>query len=181
MKTSLDGVFLIEPKTFHDDRGLFYESYNRKEMADLGIHHEFVQDNRSISKKGVLRGLHYQSPNLQAKLVSVTSGTVFDVAVDIRRDSNSFGEYFGTTLSAESRKSIYIPRGFAHGFLALSDMVEFFYKVSDYYSPEHDMGIIWNDPDIAIDWPLDAIGMKQPIISSKDSQLPSLRNYLNGG
>lgn len=165
IQTSLPGVLILEPKVFGDERGFFFESYNQKTLSDLvGIATPFVQDNHSRSAKGVLRGLHYQIQQSQGKLVRVTAGEVFDVAVDVRKSSSSFGKCVGFNLSAENKRMAWIPPGFAHGFLVLSDYAEFLYKTTDYYAPEFERCIAWNDPDLAIDWPLDA----EPQLSAKD-------------
>jgi dTDP-4-dehydrorhamnose 3,5-epimerase len=165
------GLVLIQPKLAEDERGFFLEDYNRQVFADHGINVEFVQDNHSRSTQGVLRGLHFQrEPMAQDKLVRVVSGEVYDVAVDIRVGSPSFGQWFGLRLSAENKQMVFVPRGFAHGFQVLSPSVDFLYKVSNYYSPEHDGGILWNDPDLGIDWPISA-----PILSAKDQQHPRLK------
>ncbi len=171
--TKFPEVILIEPKVFGDSRGFFYESYREDLFVQNGIRARFVQDNRSRSAKGVLRALHFQlPPKEQAKLIGVVSGEVFDVVVDIRRGSKTFGQYFQTTLSAENKKMLYIPQGFAHGFLALKDHTEFLYKVSDFYSPDHERGILWSDPSIGIPWPkLDV----EYILSEKDKKSPTLR------
>jgi len=169
-KTRLDGVLVIEPKVFQDNRGVFYESYSKRIYHEAGIDADFVQDNHSVSQKGTLRGLHYQQGKGQAKLVRVTQGEVFDVIVDIRKDSPMFGQWEGITLSANNFKQVYIPLGFAHGFLVLSDKAEFLYKCSDYYAPKEERGVRWNDPDIAVDWPIE-----NPILSEKDKSLPFLR------
>lgn len=159
-------VKVIEPKVFGDDRGFFFESFNAKKFQGLtGIKRDFVQDNHSRSSKGVLRGLHYQlNPHAQGKLVRVVKGEVFDVAVDIRRQSNTFGKWVGVYLSDENKKQLWIPEGFAHAFLTLSDTAEFLYKTTAYYAPETERCIIWNDPDLAINWPTDEI-----ILSGKDA------------
>ncbi|HOW59315.1 MAG TPA: dTDP-4-dehydrorhamnose 3,5-epimerase [Candidatus Omnitrophota bacterium] len=172
IQTEIPGVILIEPKVFHDPRGFFYESYRRKLFAANGIKDHFVQDNISSSAKGVLRGLHYQiAPRAQAKLMRVIKGSVYDVVVDIRPRSKTFGKFVAVTLSAENRKLLYIPKGFAHGFCVLEDGTEFMYKVSDYYSPEHERGILWSDPGLAIPWPkLD----RAFILSEKDKKYPTL-------
>jgi dTDP-4-dehydrorhamnose 3,5-epimerase len=163
--TSLPGVLILEPKVFGDERGFFFESYNKKALSDLaGIVMPFVQDNHSRSAKGVLRGLHYQIHQSQGKLVRVIAGEVFDVAVDVRKSSPGFGKWAGFNLSAENKRMAWIPPGFAHGFLVLSDFAEFLYKTTDYYAPEFERSIAWNDPDLAIDWPLDAA----PQLSAKD-------------
>ena len=165
IQTSLPGVLILEPKVFGDERGFFFESYNKKSLSDLaGIVTPFVQDNHSRSARNVLRGLHYQIQQSQGKLVRVTAGEVFDVAVDIRKSSPTFGKWFGIRLSAENKRMVWVPPGFAHGFLVLSDYAEFLYKTTDYYAPEFERCIAWNDPDLAIDWPLDA----EPQLSVKD-------------
>jgi dTDP-4-dehydrorhamnose 3,5-epimerase len=170
-KTELDGVLIIEQNVFGDNRGYFIETYHRQRYADAGIRVDFVQDNLSFSRKGALRGLHYQHPHDQAKLVQVIQGEVFDVVVDIRRESLTFGKWIGQHLSDENRKQIYIPEGFAHGFCVLSDTALFHYKCSDFYAPECEGGIFWSDPDVAIDWPLDS-----PIVSEKDAQYSWLKD-----
>ena len=152
-KTEIEGVFIIEPRVFGDDRGYFMETYNKNDFEKAGICCEFVQDNQSKSKKGVLRGLHFQKTHPQAKLVRVTKGEVFDVAVDLRKDSPTWGRYVGVVLSAEKKNMFFIPKGFAHGFLVLSDEVEFTYKCDEFYHPEDEGGIPWNDPSVAISWP----------------------------
>ena len=167
--TSLPGVLLIEPTVFTDARGFFYESYNKLKFADIGIQDEFVQDNHSRSARGTLRGLHYQMDHPQTKLCRVVSGTVLDAVADIRSGSPSFGKCLSTVLSAESKNMIYIPAGLAHGFLVLSETAEFLYKCDDFYDPAEERGIIWNDPDLAIDWGIDI-----PILSKKDKLHPRL-------
>lgn len=161
--TSLPGVLIIEPKTFPDQRGFFYESYHAARYHELGIDTLFVQDNLSRSRKGTLRGLHYQLVNPQAKLVSVIRGAVFDVAVDIRRGSPTFGQWFGVELTDSNHLQLYIPAGFAHGFSVLSDEVDFFYKCSDYYNPQSEYGVLWSDAAIGIDWRIST-----PVLSQKD-------------
>ncbi|MCG7328582.1 dTDP-4-dehydrorhamnose 3,5-epimerase [Achromobacter sp. ACRQX] len=164
---AIPDVVLIEPKVFGDARGFFYESYNQKAFESvIGAGVEFVQDNHSRSVKGVLRGLHYQIEQAQGKLVRVVQGSVFDVAVDIRKSSPTFGHWVGATLSEENKQQLWVPAGFAHGFLVLSDTAEFLYKTTDYYAPEHERCIAWNDPSLKIDWPLDV----SPTLSAKDSQ-----------
>ena len=165
-KTPIDGLLTIEPKIFADPRGMFYEVYSENRYEEHGIPC-FVQDNHSISKKGVLRGLHYQVNPGQGKLVRVTRGEVFDVAVDIRKQSPTYGKWWGLSLSETNNFQLYIPIGFAHGFCVLSELAEVLYKCSDYYSPENERGILWNDPDLAIDWPV-----KDPILSEKDAVSP---------
>ena len=162
--TDLPDVFLIAPRVFGDARGFFLESYNKRAMAELGIDAEFVQDNHSRSSKGVLRGLHYQIRQPQGKLVRVTAGEVYDVAVDLRRASPTFGKWTGMVLSAENKRMAWIPPGFAHGFYVVSEYAEFLYKTTDYYAPEHDRTLLWNDPDLGIAWPLDG----EPALSEKD-------------
>ncbi|MFI5171057.1 MAG: dTDP-4-dehydrorhamnose 3,5-epimerase [Chitinophagales bacterium] len=168
--TNISGVFIFEPKVFEDERGYFYESFNANVFAEKGITTAFVQDNQSKSSHGVLRGLHYQlNPFAQAKLVRVISGEVLDVAVDIRKGSSTYGKHVSVILSAENKKQIFIPRGFAHGFIVLSETAEFFYKCDNYYSKEHDAGIIYNDPALNIDWQIDLSKLN---ISEKDKNLP---------
>ena len=152
-KLEIDGLYIIEPKKHTDDRGYFMETYNRRDMEEFGLNMEFVQDNQSCSSKGVLRGLHYQIDYPQGKLVRVIKGKVFDVAVDIRKGSRTFGQWFGVELSEDNALQFYISEGFAHGFLVLSDTAEFCYKVTDFYHPGDEDGIAWNDPDIGIKWP----------------------------
>ncbi|WP_175829351.1 dTDP-4-dehydrorhamnose 3,5-epimerase [Burkholderia cepacia] len=164
--TALPEVKLIEPKVFGDARGYFYESFNAREFAEHvapGI--EFVQDNHSRSAKGVLRGLHYQIEHSQGKLVRVVEGEVFDVAVDVRRSSPNFGKWAGVTLSADNHRQLWVPPGFAHGFLVVSESAQFLYKTTDYWFPEHERSIVWNDPDIGITWPLDG----EPLLAVKDA------------
>lgn len=160
-------VFMVEPRVFGDERGFFMESFNAAKMAALGIPADFVQDNHSRSVKGVLRGLHYQIKQPQGKLVRVVAGEVYDVAVDIRKSSPHFGKVVGMLLTAENKRMAWIPRGFAHGFLVLSDRAEFLYKTTDFYAPEHERCIVWNDPELNIQWPLDGM---EPALSGKDAQ-----------
>ena len=177
IETALPGVWLLAPRVFADHRGFFMESYNRRTMERLGIPHHFVQDNHSRSCRGVLRGLHYQIGQLQAKLVRVTLGRVFDVVVDIRRGSSSFGCWTGHELTAANRAMLFAPEGFAHGFLVLSEVAEFQYKCSDFYVPAAERGVAWNDPDIGVDWPLQGL---EPTLSAKDLQAPRLREVPEG-
>jgi dTDP-4-dehydrorhamnose 3,5-epimerase len=163
--TSIPGVLEIQPKVFRDARGFFLETYHQQKFAELGIHETFVQDNHSRSAKGTLRGLHYQVQHAQAKLCRVIEGEALDVAVDIRLGSPTFGKWTSVVLSAERQNMIFIPQGFAHGFLALTDSVQFLYKCSDVYDPSSEHGILWNDPDLAIDW-----GVSKPLISDKDAR-----------
>ncbi len=167
VQTEIQDVLIIEPKVFGDARGFFYESYNERTFRDAtGLDVPFVQDNHSRSAKGVLRGLHYQICQPQGKLVRCTVGEVFDVAVDLRRSSSTFGKWEGVHLSAENKRLFWIPAGFAHGFLVLSESAEFLYKTTEYYAPEHERTILWNDPALAIAWPKDV----QPILSKKDAE-----------
>lgn len=170
IETRLPGVLVIEPKVFGDPRGFFLESWNRQTFADHGLDMEFVQDNHSRSSKGVLRGLHYQLNAPQGKLVRVVSGAVFDVAVDIRRSSPHFGQWVGHELTAENQRMMWVPPGFAHGFLVLSDTADFLYKTTAYYAPQWDRGIRWDDPDVGIAWPLETA----PSLSGKDREQPRL-------
>ena len=167
--TAIEGVFVLEPKVFGDARGFFMESYNRRAFREAtGLDIDFVQDNHSRSRKGVLRGLHYQIQQPQGKLVRVTSGAVFDVAVDIRRGSPTFGRWVGVELSADNHRQLWVPPGMAHGFVVLSDSADFLYKTTDYYAPQFERSIAWNDPTIGIDWPLAAYGITEPLLSDKD-------------
>ena len=168
-KTSLPGVLLIEPDVFKDERGFFLETFHQKKYADGKIVKSFVQDNWSHSTSKVLRGLHYQLRNPQAKLVYVITGEIFDVAVDIRRGSPTFGKWEGVYLSSENKRQIFVPEGFAHGFCVLSETADVLYKCSDFYNPDDEFGILWSDPTIGIEWPV-----KEPILSSKDSQYSRL-------
>lgn len=152
-KCPIEGLYIIEPAVYGDHRGYFTETYNQKDMEAAGLNMKFVQDNQSMSVKGVLRGLHYQKQHPQGKLVRVIKGRVFDVAVDLRKDSTTFGKWYGLELSEENRKQFYVSEGFAHGFLVLSDTAEFCYKVTDFYRPEDEGGLAWNDPEIGIEWP----------------------------
>ncbi|OPZ90222.1 MAG: dTDP-4-dehydrorhamnose 3,5-epimerase [Firmicutes bacterium ADurb.Bin419] len=149
----IEGLYIIEPAVYGDSRGYFMETYNQRDMHEAGMDMVFVQDNQSMSVKGVLRGLHFQKKHPQGKLVRVISGSVFDVAVDLRADSKTYGQWYGVELTAENKKQFYISEGFAHGFLVLSDKAEFCYKVTDFYQPEDEGGIAWNDPNIGIKWP----------------------------
>lgn len=165
-------LVIIEPSVYKDKRGFFLETYSYRDFSTFGIETQFVQDNHSRSVKGVLRGLHYQlAPMAQSKLIRCIRGEIFDVAVDIRVGAPTFGKWFGTILSEENRKILYIPQGFAHGFVVLSDIAEVAYKVNNLYSSEHERGIIWNDPHIKIQWPV-----SNPILSKRDRELPSLKD-----
>ncbi|NEP08670.1 MAG: dTDP-4-dehydrorhamnose 3,5-epimerase [Symploca sp. SIO2C1] len=163
--TEIPDVLIIEPRLFGDERGFFYESYNEKYFTEkTGVTVNFVQDNHSRSTQNVLRGLHYQIQQAQGKLVRVISGAVFDVAVDLRKNSPTFGQWVSCLISAENKRQIWVPAGFAHGFLVVSEVAEFLYKTTDYYAPQYERTLLWNDPDLAIDWPLKA----DPILSAKD-------------
>lgn len=172
-KTKLDGVVIIEPDVFGDNRGFFMESWNKKKMVEAGLDYDFVQDNHSKSTvKGTLRGVHFQKGDkAQAKLVRCVKGAVLDVAVDLRRNSPTFKQWVGVELSEENKKQLLIPRGFGHGFVTLTDDVEFLYKADNYYAPEADAGIRWNDPEIGVEW-----GVENPILSEKDKKNPFLKN-----
>ncbi|KLU60293.1 dTDP-4-dehydrorhamnose 3,5-epimerase [Peptococcaceae bacterium CEB3] len=171
IKTHLPGVLIIEPDIFGDKRGFFMETWNRVRYGDKGLAVNFVQDNLSFSQKGVLRGLHFQYPNPQGKLVYVLQGEVFDVSVDIRLGSPTFGRWQGVTLSGENKRQFYIPEGFAHGFCVTSDTALFAYKCTEVYTPKAEHGLIWNDPDLGIDWPV-----AEPLLSEKDTVYPRLRD-----
>jgi len=163
--SEIPDVLVLEPKVFGDARGFFYESYNRRAMTEAGILDDFVQDNHSRSAKGVLRGLHYQIQNTQGKLVRVISGSVYDVAVDLRKSSPTFGKWVGMELSAENKRMAWIPKGFAHGFVVTSDTAEFLYKTTDYWAPQFERSLLWNDPALGITWPLEG----EPTIAAKDA------------
>jgi len=171
--TSIEGVLIIEPAVFKDNRGFFMETYQQERYSKSGIKQAFVQDNLSFSVQGTLRGLHYQVKHPQAKLVQVITGEIFDVAVDIRPGSSTFGKWTGAYLSDENKRQLFIPQGFAHGFCVISKTAHFLYKCSDFYTPEDECGINWADSDIAIDWPV-----KNPIVSEKDRHNPELCNLL---
>ncbi len=181
IETGIEGLYIIEPTVFGDERGFFIESYNKNDFIELGIIDEFVQDNHSKSKKGVLRGLHFQTKFSQGKLVRVIKGSVYDVAVDLRKDSSTFGKWFGLELSAKNKRMFFIPKGFAHGFLTLEDETEFTYKCTDFYHPEYDSGIMWNDEDINIDWNLEKYILSEEdiLLSDKDKKHQSLKEYKN--
>jgi len=167
----LPGLLIIEPKVFGDSRGFFMETWNRQRYREAGLNADFVQDNLSLSRRGALRGLHFQNPSPQGKLVSVLQGEVFDVAVDIRRSSPTFGKWEGTVLSSENKRQFFVPAGFAHGFLVLSEEAMFHYKCTEFYSPKDEMTVRWNDPEIGIEWPI-----KNPILSEKDGRGLRLRD-----
>ena len=176
-RLEIPDVILIKPKIFEDDRGFFMETYKKSDFERAGIKGEFVQDNHSKSKYGVLRGLHFQrEPYAQGKIVRCVRGVIYDVAVDLRRDSSTFGKYVGVILSEYNKYMLYIPRGFAHGFLVLSDVAEILYKVDNIYAPEYEGGLIWNDKDVSIEWPVD-----DPILSEKDKKWPTLKELMEKG
>jgi dTDP-4-dehydrorhamnose 3,5-epimerase len=172
-ETSLPGVLLIEPAVFGDNRGYFQETWNRQKFEAQGLHLDFVQDNLSFSGRGILRGLHFQNPNTQGKLVQALVGEVFDVAVDIRRGSPNFGQWFGARLSAGNHRMMYVPEGFAHGFCVLSETALFAYKCTDSYNPKAEFSLRWDDPDIGIAWPLGDV----PTLSAKDQNAVSLKDF----
>lgn len=176
-ETKIKGVYIIEPTVFGDNRGYFMETYNYNDFAEAGLDMKFVQDNQSKSRKGVLRGLHFQTKHPQGKLVRVISGEVFDVAVDLRPDSETFGKWEGVLLSAENKKQFYIPEGFAHGFVVLSDEAEFVYKCTDFYDPSGEGGLLWNDKDIGIDWPIPE--GTEILLSEKDKVNKTFKEIFN--
>ena len=175
-KTGIEGLLVVTPTVFEDERGYFMETYNYNDYKAAGIPQVFIQDNQSCSKKGVLRGLHFQKEFPQSKLVRVVNGAVYDVAVDLRKGSPTFGKAYGVLLSAENKKQFFIPKNFAHGFVVLSDVAEFAYKCDDFYHPNDEGGIVWNDPDIGIDWPLE--GIQNLILSEKDKKWPTLKELV---
>lgn len=174
--TTIKDLYIIEPQVFGDVRGYFIESYSEADFAEAGLTMKFVQDNESRSKKGVLRGLHFQTQHTQGKLVRVVEGKVYDVAVDLREGSPTFGKWEGVLLTAENKRQFYVPEGFAHGFLVLSEYAIFQYKCTDYYAPEYDGGIRWNDPDIGVEWPLE--GIEEILLSEKDQKQPRFAEFL---
>lgn len=173
IKTDIPGVLLLEPKVFEDSRGFFMETFHQEKYAEAGIDHTFIQDNYSHSTQGTLRGLHYQLKHPQGKLIYVITGEIFDVAVDIRQGSPTFGQCVGEYLSDQNRRQIFIPEGFAHGFCVISETADVLYKTTDLYNPDDEYGVLWSDPDIGIDWPV-----KAPIVSDKDKQYSRLRDAL---
>ena len=183
VETGIKDLIVIEPTVFGDNRGFFMESYSKKDFSQIGLDVEFVQDNHSKSKKGVLRGLHFQTQYVQGKLVRVTAGSVLDVAVDLRKDSSTVGKHFLVELTAENKKMFYIPPGFAHGFLTLEDNTEFQYKCTDYYAPEFDSGVLWNDSDIDIDWNFEKYGLSidEILLSDKDKKQQTLKEFIESG
>lgn len=183
IETGINDLIVIEPTVFGDNRGFFMESYSKKDFSEIGMDIEFVQDNHSKSKKGVLRGLHFQTQHVQGKLVRVTAGAVLDVAVDLRKDSPTFGKHYSVELTADNKKMFYIPPGFAHGFLTLEDNTEFQYKCTDYYAPEFDSGVLWNDSDIGIDWNFEKYGLSADkiLLSDKDKKQQTLKEFVESG
>ena len=171
LPTEISGPLIVEPDVFGDARGFFLETWNHRRYSELGLPDQFVQDNLSFSRRGTLRGLHFQNPNPQGKLVFVLAGEVFDVAVDVRTDSPTFGRWVGVTLSAENKRQFWVPAGFAHGFCVTSETALFAYKCTDFYNPQSDGGVRWNDPELAIAWPV-----AEPILSGKDAQAPLLKD-----
>ena len=176
-RNEIEGLAVIEPTVYRDERGYFVETYNENDMKEAGLSLRFVQDNQSMSRKGVLRGLHFQKQFPQGKLVRVLQGSVFDVAVDLRANSPTFGKWFGVELSAENMKQFYIPEGFAHGFYVMSDVAVFAYKCTDFYHPGDEGGMKWNDPEIGIEWPLDG----EPLLSEKDRKWLGIRDTFHFG
>ena len=173
IETKIRDLYIIEPTVFGDERGYFMETYSKKDFFEAGLTMEFVQDNESKSRKGVLRGLHFQTQKTQGKLVRVTSGAVYDVAVDLRKGSPTYGQWEGVLLTSENKKQFYVPEGFAHGFLVVSDEATFNYKCTNFYAPEYDGGVLWNDPDIGVEWPLE--GIDEILLSEKDKNQKTLK------
>jgi dTDP-4-dehydrorhamnose 3,5-epimerase len=183
IETGIEGLLVLEPQVLGDDRGFFLESYTKKDFVEMGIVDEFVQDNHSKSRRGVLRGLHFQTQQTQGKLIRVVVGKVLDVAVDLRHDSETFGKWHKILLTNENKKMYYLPKGFAHGFLSLEDDTEFLYKCTDYFAQEYDAGILWDDPDIGIDWELSTFGLKKSdiMLSEKDERQQTFKEFINKG
>lgn len=172
-QTTLAGVLILEPQVFGDERGFFFESFNQRDFASVtGLDVDFVQDNHSLSSKGVLRGLHYQMQQAQGKLVRVALGEVFDVSVNLQRGHPEFGRWTGVLISGQNKRQVWIPPGFAHGFVVLSDQAHFLYKTTDYYAPEHERSLLWNDPDVGIEWPFEG----DPVLAAKDGKAPRLKD-----
>ena len=182
IETEIENLIVIKPNVFQDERGFFFESYNKRDFLQIGINDEFVQDNYSKSQKGVLRGLHFQKEKSQGKLIRVIKGKIYDVVVDLRQDSRTFGKYFGIELSENNKLMLYIPKNFAHGFLSLEEGTEILYKTTDYYNPADEYGIIWNDSDLDIDWKFEEYKIKESelILSEKDKKQKSFREFLEG-
>lgn len=183
VETGIRDLYVIEPTVFGDNRGFFMETYSKKDFNEIGLTMDFVQDNHSKSKKGVLRGLHFQIKHTQGKLVRVTKGSVYDVAIDLRKGSETFGKWYGVELTEENKKMFYIPEGFAHGFLTLEDETEFQYKCTDYYAPEFDSGVLWNDKNINIEWNLEKYGLNEEtiLLSEKDKNQQTLLQFIESG
>ncbi|MGX6591099.1 dTDP-4-dehydrorhamnose 3,5-epimerase [Cetobacterium ceti] len=183
VETGIRDLYVIEPTVFGDNRGFFMETYSKKDFNEIGLTMDFVQDNHSKSKKGVLRGLHFQTKHTQGKLVRVTKGSVYDVAIDLRKNSETFGKWYGVELTEENKKMFYIPEGFAHGFLTLEDETEFQYKCTDYYAPEFDSGVLWNDKNINIEWNLEKYGLNEEtiLLSEKDKKQQTLLQFIESG
>ncbi|HAX74222.1 MAG TPA: dTDP-4-dehydrorhamnose 3,5-epimerase [Firmicutes bacterium] len=177
IETKIKDLYIIEPKVFGDERGYFAETYNQEDFHEAGLKMTFVQDNESKSKKGVLRGLHFQTEHTQGKLVRVTVGEVYDVAVDLRKGSPTFGKWEGVFLSAENKRQFYVPKGFAHGFLVTSDVAVFNYKCTDFYAPQYDSGLLWNDDDVKIEWPL--LLVQEVSLSQKDKEQKTLKELIH--
>lgn len=180
VETGIEGLYILEPTVFGDERGFFLESYSKRDFEEIGIPYEFVQDNHSKSKKGVLRGMHFQTQYSQDKLVRVVAGSVYDVVVDLRKGSKTFGKYFGVLLTAQNKKQFFVPKGFAHGFLTLEDDTEFLYKCTEYYMPQFDSGILWNDSEVGIDWKLSEFQITESelTLSEKDKKQQTLAQFI---
>lgn len=180
IETGLEGAYILEPTVFGDERGFFLESYSKRDFEEIGIPYEFVQDNHSKSKKGVLRGMHFQTQYSQDKLVRVVAGSVYDVVVDLRKESKTFGKYFGVLLTAQNKKQFFVPKGFAHGFLTLEDNTEFLYKCTEYYMPQFDSGILWSDSEVEIDWKLSEFQITESelTLSEKDKKQQTLAQFI---
>ena len=176
--TPIPNLVVIKPQIHSDKRGIFFESWNKNEFINIGLNADFVQDNHSKSQKGVLRGIHFQTKHSQAKLVRVIKGCVFDVAIDLRKESFTFGKHFGIILSESNKKMFYIPEHFGHAYLALTNEVEFLYKTTDFYYPEHESGIVWNDPELDIKWPFKEYNLQYPFLSAKDRALPLFKDII---
>ena len=183
IETGIEGLYILEPTVFGDERGFFLESYSKRDFEEIGIPYEFVQDNHSKSKKGVLRGMHFQTQYSQDKLVRVVAGSVYDVVVDLRKGSKTFGKYFGVLLTAQNKKQFFVPKGFAHGFLTLEDNTEFLYKCTEYYMPQFDSGILWNDINVGIDWKLSELGITESelTLSEKDKKQQTFTQFVESG
>lgn len=183
IETGIEGLYILEPTVFGDERGFFLESYSKRDFEEIGIPYEFIQDNHSKSKKGVLRGMHFQTEYSQDKLVRVVAGSVYDVVVDLRKGSLTFGKYFGVLLTAQNKRQFFVPKGFAHGFLTLEDNTEFLYKCTEYYMPQFDSGILWNDNQVDIDWKLSEFGITESelTLSEKDKKQQTLTQFIESG